>query len=493
MNNYIIFIFSYIAVVFIDISIVMYFHNKYGYIQYYKNSLYRQLMYLVVFSTILYTMMPKAYLATFYNLNLILAVAQFLLYFQIVFEGIHDFKIQSICTITAILFMGFANATGLNILLRILFIVISLIAIGYYLRRYEFMGIDTLIIFLIVWGAFGMNQYVYLTIPTFFISYWIVLISTTWLTQSFLSSFHTKTNSGFVNVSSRNLKVNSSELKDKILEVAPVSLILTDHTSKILYVNKSVEKMTGYSASELIDAKTQIFKSGETQVSTYKDMWQTIKSGKQWNGTLRNKRKDGEVYWEDVTIIPIINNNNIITNYLGVKFDSSKAIVERSILENNAYFDDLTGTLRRRRFNELMNETMQSRRNGPFYVVMIDVDKFKTINDTFGHAKGDQVLTRISNEISQVFSNKNSFVSRIGGDEFAIFTYGVDKKSVYHGAETIRETVTRINLLPEFKDIEVSVSIGISKVTRGLELALKKADTIMYSNKLKPRNGTIKK
>lgn len=419
------------------------------------------------------------------TVTLILAIVQFLLFFQIVFEGIHNPKVQIASTFISMLFIILANCTGDNFILRVCFTFLSTIALTYYLKHYEMLAFESFSIFIIAWIAFGFNQYILIYIPEVFFFYWIVIIIGIWIAQSFLSAQFTKNTSSFINASMKNIKVNTSELKDKILEFAPVSLILTDHTSKILYVNKSVEKMTGYQDSELIDAKTRIFQSGETPITTYQDMWQTIKRGKQWQGTLKNMRKDGSTYWEDVTIIPIVNANNIITNYLGVKFDSSKAMVERSILENNAHYDDLTGTLRRRRFNELMNETMQTRRNAPFYVVMIDVDKFKQINDKYGHAMGDRVLAQLSEKISKVYSSKNSFLSRIGGDEFAIFTYGLTKSEVYHGAELIRETVRKINEMDEFKLIEVSVSIGIAKVTSGLELALKKADTMMYSNKSK--------
>ncbi len=485
MDSVVVLLFTYITVMFSDISMVMYFHNKYGYIHYFKNSLYRQLMYMALFSSFLYVALPNTYMEKYSSVTLVLAIIQFLLYFQIVFEGIHNPKVQILSTSAAILFIVLANFTGSNIIVRIAFILISIAAIVYYLRHYEMLGIESLSMFIMVWIAFGFNEYIYLNLKDYFFIYWLIIFICLWLTESFLSSLYSRSSSNFVDYSTRNIKVNTSELKDKILEFAPVSLILTDHTSKIIYVNKSVERMTGYPTVELIGAKTRIFQSGETPITTYQDMWQTIKRGKQWQGTLKNKRKDGTNYWEDVTIIPIVNTNNIITNYLGVKFDSSKAMVERSILENNAHYDDLTGTLRRRRFNELMNETLQSKRNGPFYVVMIDVDKFKSINDSYGHATGDRVLTKISQRISEVYSSKNSFLSRIGGDEFVIFTYGLKKNEVYHGAKLIRETVSEINQMEEFKNIEVSVSIGISKVTRGLELALKKADTMMYSNKAK--------
>lgn len=483
MNPITIFAFTYITVIFVDISLVMYLHNKYGYIHYFKSSLYRQLMYLVLFSSILYLILPLRYTLRYSSLTLALAILQFFLFFQIVFEGIHNPKLQSLSTILSILLIIMANFTGDNLILRVLFSVLSCLSLSLYLRKYEFLGIESLSLFYLLWFAYGFNQYMLIKFPNDFFVYWFIIILILWVCQSFVSAHYTKSTSSFIKSSVKSSVINTLNFKDMILENAPVSFILTDHTSKILYVNSSVIQMTGYHESELLGSKTRIFQSGETPITTYQAMWQTIKRGKQWQGTLKNKRKDGSTYWEDMTIIPIVNSNNIITNYLGIKFDSSKAMVERSILENHAHYDDLTGTLRRRRFNELMNETMQFKRNSPFYIVMIDIDKFKQINDTFGHATGDQVLRVITEKISNAYSSKNSFLSRIGGDEFVIFTYGIKKEDVYQGAELIRENVNQINQMEAFKNIDISVSIGISKVRSDLEHALKKADTMMYSNK----------
>lgn len=484
MNNQVILlVLSYVTVIFIDVWLVMYFHNKYGYIHYFKDALYRQLTYIVIVNTFLYIILPDTYVSKYYQLTLVLAILQYLLYFQIVFEGIKNLKIQAGATIIAVLTIFLANYTGDLFFLKVVLILISCFAMFMYLRHYDFLAYESLTVFILIWGAFGFNEYFYKYSYEYFYLYWLIIVFLSWITQSFLSTLHLKINSNLTNLNLKNIQINKNEILDKILEVAPVSLILTDHTSKILYVNRSVERITGYSADELINQKTRIFQSGETPLDVYKDMWQTIRGGKQWNGTLRNKRKNGSLYWENVSIIPIVNTNNIITNYLGVKFDSSQAMVERSALENNAYFDDLTGTLRRKRFNELMNDMMQHRRNGPFYIVMIDLNKFKQVNDQYGHAMGDAVLVKIVDVIKDVYPSQNALLSRLGGDEFVFFVHGLSKAEVYSCAKTIQDKVKNINRDPMFKNIDVSASVGVAKVTSGLDHALKKADHNMYSHK----------
>lgn len=485
MNPILLLVVAYVVLIFIDISVVLVLHNKYGYVHYFKNSITRQLMYLVLLSILMNVVAHEEYLNGFSNLTLYIAIVQLVYYFYNLFPETKQTKTQTVAIVLAMITMVGVNIPALTFMQTLLISVISGASFMRYLRYYDKVDIRTRVIFVLAWTAMGANHLIIRYSSKDLFLYWLAIAFVIWISQSFLTSLIYRSTVRLFDKAPSAIQMNVSELKDKILEFAPVSLILTDHTSRILYVNKSVEKMTGYSVEELIGKKTRIFQSGDTPVRAYQEMWQTIKRGKEWHGTLKNKRKDGVLYWEDITIIPIVSARNIVTNYLGVKFDSSKAIVERSILENNAYFDDLTGTLRRRRFYELMNETMQFRANSPFFVIMIDVDKFKVVNDSLGHAVGDHLLAKISELISNVYSSKNSFLSRVGGDEFVIFTYGIQSEEVYAGVEHIKALVANINQSEEFKDINVSVSIGVSKVVHDLDSALKKADVMMYSDKHK--------
>lgn len=485
MNPILLLLVAYVLLIFIDITVVLILHNKYGYVHYFKNSITRQLMYLVMLSILMNVVAHEEYLNGFSNLTLYICMVQLLFYFYNLFPESKPNSLQIVALLLAVVTMIGVNVPNVAPLQTLFIAMASGVCFMHYLRYYDKIDVRARIIFVLAWTAMGANQIIIRYTSKDLFLYWLVIAVAVWISQSFLTSLIYRSTVRLFDKAPSAIQMNVSELKDKILEFAPVSLILTDHTSRILYVNKSVEKMTGYQVDELIGKKTRVFQSGETPIRTYQEMWQTIKRGKEWHGTLKNKRKDGTLYWEDITIIPIVSARNIVTNYLGVKFDSSKAIVERSILENNAYFDDLTGTLRRRRFYELMNESMQFKANSPFYVIMIDVDKFKIVNDSLGHAVGDHLLAKISELISEVYSSKNSFLSRVGGDEFVIFTYGLHSEVVYAGVETIKNLVANINQSEEFKDITVSVSIGVSKVVHDLDSALKKADVMMYSDKHK--------
>lgn len=473
----------YFTFVIVDSGVVLYLHNKYGYIYYYKNSFIRQLMYLVGLSIAIYMANMNRYLEAFPNLTLMLAIIQFFLYFQIEFSGIGNTKKQVIYTILAASILVITNFIVLDTTLLVIINLVSSILILIYLNHYSFLNIESRVIFSMLWLMMGLNVYILQNYPEEFVPYWSIVAITLYLTQSFITTLHRKGKHDYLRYASNSKQLSIDELRERIVDISPVAMVLTDYHGMILYVNSAVTRMTGYEATELVGQHTRIFQSGETPKEQYQEMWQRIKSGNQWRSIIKNRKKNGSIYWEDVTIVPIINGDNVITNYLGIKIDSSEAVLERNSLEMNANYDDLTKTLRRHRFFELSYSKMQVRKDQPFHVVMIDVDNFKRVNDTLGHNVGDEILVAISYKIREIIPRTNSYLSRFGGDEFVLFTYGMRKKDLMLAIERLKESIIELSeqRLPD--SIQISASVGLSRVKGSLDLAIKEADALMYRNK----------
>ena len=275
------------------------------------------------------------------------------------------------------------------------------------------------------------------------------------------------------------------------VEQSPVSVIITDADGHIEYVNPKFCEITGYSSEDVIGKTPRILKSGEMQDAVYDDIWQTISKGNEWRGELSNKKKNGELYWEHVSISPIKLHDNI-THYVAVKEDISvrKAYEERLLEQAN--FDSLTGLPNRILALDRLSQAIlrEQRDNGYLALLFIDLDHFKNINDSQGHFAGDQLLVQASTRLKNCVRNGDT-VARLGGDEFLVILSHLE--SLTH-AEVVTE-----KLLEEFgkpfvidhDEYIVTASIGIATYPvdgSDPQILMKNADVAMYKAKNDGRN-----
>ncbi|MDR4509017.1 MAG: EAL domain-containing protein [Candidatus Brocadiaceae bacterium] len=287
---------------------------------------------------------------------------------------------------------------------------------------------------------------------------------------------------------------NEEQLRklSQAVEQSPSTTIITDTTGTIEYVNKKFSESTGYAYEEVVGKNPRILKSGNMPLTEYKYLWKTILSGMEWHGEFHNRKKNGELYWEQAHISPIKNSQGINTHFLAIKED----ITERKKFETQLLFfadhDPLTNLFNRRRFRiELEHILAQSKRyNTNGALMFLDLDNFKYYNDTHGHQKGDELLVKLSNVLTERIRGTD-IISRLGGDEFAIILPFTDVEKAYSISSQILQLVRGFFSTKENKSFYLTVSIGIVAYPEHgneLETLLTYADMAMYKAKEKGRN-----
>lgn len=276
------------------------------------------------------------------------------------------------------------------------------------------------------------------------------------------------------------------------VEQSPNSVVMTDTNGNIEYVNPKFTKLTGYTNEEAIGQSPQILKSGMHKPEYYKQLWDTITSGKVWRGEFYNKKKNGEFYWENASISPLTNEEGVITHFIAVKEDITERKKSEETILKMAYHDQLTGLPNRVLLIDRLNHLLaQGRRNKRLAAILfLDLDNFKHINDSLGHDEGDNLLKDVSERLKK-HTRSCDTLARHGGDEFIILIDDLKK------VENITKVVERI--FSEFKKpfvlngqvCFVTTSIGISIYPDDGEdgnTLLKNADIAMYRAKEEGKN-----
>ncbi len=265
------------------------------------------------------------------------------------------------------------------------------------------------------------------------------------------------------------------------------SLVITDAQGVTEYVNHRFELTTGYSPEEVIGKKYNIVRSGHTPTKVYQDLWDTITSGDVWEGELLNRKKSGELFWELVSISPVSNKQDEITHFIGMHYDITQRKHMEEKLNYLAYHDEMTGlpnrTLLADRFQQLTSQS--KRRSVQFALLMLDLNRFKLINDSLGHETGDQVLVEVGDRLLQLARSEDT-VARYGGDEFVLLVTDIES------ATDITEIAHRINrkvsepLYIEERTLHIGCSIGVAiwpQDGETLDNLLSNADAAMYQAK----------
>lgn len=286
------------------------------------------------------------------------------------------------------------------------------------------------------------------------------------------------------------------------IEQSPVSVMITDLNGEIEYVNPEFCKVTGYRAEEVIGDKPSILKSGHTPASQFKKMWNTIEAGNSWAGELYNKKKNGDLFWENVTISPIKNKKGESTHYLAIKEDISlrKDYEERLLYQ--ASYDTLTELPNRSLAYDRIQQAIATaiREHKHLAMLYLDFDHFKNINDTLGHEVGDAFLVEMAQRLKACTRDVDT-VARLGGDEFLIMLTEVGGEThpdtahyrdfIKNKAEDILRSISK-PFITENMEFSVTASIGVAIFPDDGEdphLLLKNADTAMYRSKRKGRGA----
>jgi diguanylate cyclase (GGDEF)-like protein/PAS domain S-box-containing protein len=280
----------------------------------------------------------------------------------------------------------------------------------------------------------------------------------------------------------------------------------------ITSVNDNYCVTCGYEAAELVGKNHRIFNSGIHPPGYYRMLWETVLAGKVWKGSFRNRHKDGSHFWLMATIIPFVDAWGKVERFVAIYTDITESMtltrevsVERRRREQlaqvnqdllkAAHTDPLTGVANRRGFDSFASHLPEEGGRGPVAVLMLDLDHFKSVNDTYGHAAGDEVLKVMAHRWAQHI-RVSDLLARIGGEEFCVLLPGIYLEGAQGVAEKIRQATCNTPVMVTEgngrRPLPVTVSIGLAwagpSSDATLQALLDLADEALYESKHGGRN-----
>ena len=278
---------------------------------------------------------------------------------------------------------------------------------------------------------------------------------------------------------------------------AQEGMLVTDAHNTILRVNQAFTKITGYSAEDAIGQTPNLLSSGKQDQAFYAAMWASINNTGGWEGEIWNRRKSGEVYPEHLTIAAVKNTQGMVTNYVATLTDITMSKAASDEIKNLAFYDTLTQLPNRRllldRLNQAFAASARSGRRGA--LLFLDLDHFKTLNDTLGHDVGDLLLQQVATRLTASVREGDT-VARLGGDEFVVLLEDLSEQAIEAAAQTKDVAEKIIIMLNQPYQLNAhhyhsTPSIGAT-LFNGHELVtdelLKQADIAMYQSKTEGRN-----
>jgi len=244
---------------------------------------------------------------------------------------------------------------------------------------------------------------------------------------------------------------------------SPISVMITDPSGIIEYVNPKFCQVTGYTPEEVIGQTPRILKGDDLAEEVYRDMWQTILSKREWHGEFHNRNKDGRLVWELASISPVCDESGEITHFVGVKEDISELKRLQKELGQMAHSDKLTGLPNRALLYDRLEQAMvqAKRKRTRFALLYADLDGFKEVNDRYGHQTGDELLQAAARRLVSCVRESDT-VARMGGDEFVLLLS--DLKHWEESSIVARKLLETIEAPFRVGEIvcRIGISIGIS-------------------------------
>jgi len=271
------------------------------------------------------------------------------------------------------------------------------------------------------------------------------------------------------------------------IERSGEAIFLTDREGTLIYVNPAFEKIYGFSREDVLGKTARILKSGTLPAEVYQQFWDTILSKKVMSGEIINKTKDGRLLHAYSSANPILNEEGEIIGFLAIQRDITENKRMEEDLRALSLVDELTGLYNRRGFVTLAQQQLKlaNRLMRKDFLVFVDLDHMKWINDTFGHQKGDEALVEAADILKNTF-RESDIVARIGGDEFAILTVETEDADV-EAINTRLQGNIKGHQGKGQGSFTLSMSVGITRYDPehpcSIDELLAKADKLMYEQK----------
>ena len=253
------------------------------------------------------------------------------------------------------------------------------------------------------------------------------------------------------------------ELAARVFENSAEGIMITDAGNRILLVNKTFSTVTGFAPEEVIGQNPNLLSSGRQDQTFYRTMWESLQSTGEWHGEIENRRKDGTLYPEWLNISLVRQPDGSVSNYVAVFSDlTNRKEIEKRVLFLSQ-FDTLTALPNRAHFHDQLEHSLlaESSRHSKLAVLTLDLDRFKLINDSLGHAVGDRILIEAGIRLKNSITSGDK-LCRLGGDEFAIILNHIEANSDAAAIAVICQSRLRKAIQIDGHEIHLSASIGIS-------------------------------
>ena len=255
----------------------------------------------------------------------------------------------------------------------------------------------------------------------------------------------------------------------------------------VVYVNRAFEEMTGYPAEEAIGQNCRFLQGGDRDQAALEEVRASIREGRRCKVVLRNYRKNGEPFWNELSLFPVRDEEGRLVSFVGLQNDVTERKELEERLAHRAFHDPLTGLPDRLLLAKRLEQAIarEGRRGGSVAVLFIDLDGFKTVNDGFGHETGDRLLVAVAGWLGEVLRDGDT-LARFGGDEFILLVEDAGGKAgAARVAERVAAALDRPIALSGGREVRISASIGIAMSSPGAtaEELLRRADRAMYRAK----------
>jgi diguanylate cyclase (GGDEF)-like protein/PAS domain S-box-containing protein len=293
-----------------------------------------------------------------------------------------------------------------------------------------------------------------------------------------------------VDITAQKQAAAQLDLAAKVFEQGGEGIAITDASGKMVMVNQAFTRITGYSETEALGQDPRLLASGRHGAAFYRGMWEAIASLGHWQGEIWNRRKDGSIYPEWLSISRV-ERNGLPTHYIGTFIDISQLKEAEASIQRLAHFDPLTGLPNRSLLNERVKHDLSRahRAREPLALIFLDLDRFKNVNDSLGHRIGDELLVQVAERLTGAVREEDT-VSRLGGDEFILLLPSADAAGAAHVATKLLEVAAPPYRIGQH-ELSCTASVGIAMYPvdgESFEALSMCADTAMYRAKQSGRN-----
>jgi diguanylate cyclase (GGDEF)-like protein/PAS domain S-box-containing protein len=266
-----------------------------------------------------------------------------------------------------------------------------------------------------------------------------------------------------MNITDRVAAEQQIKLAAQVFEYSIEGILITDADNHIISLNQPYSAITGYNEEDLKGKNPSISSSGMHEASFYTKMWQAINTTSRWQGELWNRRKDGEIYPVWINISVIKDAKGKVLNYIGMLSDIAERKAAEVFLKHQAQHDFLTNLPNRVLFHDRFQQLLADakRNNETFALLSLDLNKFKLVNDTYGHRIGDLLLQEVAKRFQDTI-RKTDTISRQGGDEFSILVSKIDPAEHAQVLADKLHATMEAPFLIEGHRLNITLSIGIA-------------------------------